>query len=248
MSPPAATCSRKAYIAGSRPWPRLGSAIVAPLSRLATTTRPSAPFIAQRGKIRSRSAARAPRRMSCSPTSTPRPGYPAIGAARRGRSAPRARPRGTPRDHFLEQFQALLAQGDIETRQARNVATRPGETGDEPRPHRIGSIPRTIGMIWVASLAASAVMGLHDEHVNGAHQVRRQLRQPGIISFGIAVLDSEVLALHVAQLAHTLLKCSYTALDRFRGGGRLENRSAQLSVAAPARAGRTACQQSKSGC
>jgi len=61
-------------------------------------------------------------------------------------------------------------------------------------------IPKTMGMVDVARLAARVATDCRDHAHSAAHQIGRHCRQPIVLTMRPAELDRDVLALHEAAL------------------------------------------------
>ena len=111
---------------------------------------------------------------------------------------------------LAQEFQPLCRQLDREKIDPCQVAARPGRLAT--RPSLTGSSPttKTIGIVVVAALAASAEDDRRSQHHGdlAADQFGRQLRQSIDLILGPAVFDRDVLALDIAGLLQALAECA----------------------------------------
>jgi hypothetical protein len=90
---------------------------------------------------------------------------------------------------------------------ARQVAARPGEVGDEPKPDRVYSDDEDDGDRRGCRLGRQRRSGTSGHHDHGnlpANQFGRQRRQPIELIVGRAVFDRHVLALDRAAVFEAL--------------------------------------------
>ena len=94
----------------------------------------------------------------------------------------------------------------LKTADARDVAARPVEAGNETKFDRVAADVKTIGIVAVAALAASAAGGAdRDDHGHlAANQIGRQRRQPIVLTFRPAVFDRYIAALDIAGFIQAL--------------------------------------------
>jgi hypothetical protein len=107
-------------------------------------------------------------------------------------------------EHFLEELQLFPGEFGGHGGQSGDVATGPGEAGDEAAPHRIAHACHDDGDRRGRILGGQSRWRNHhqqDVHLE-TDQLGREVRQPLVLPFRAAVLHDEVLAFDIAERAH----------------------------------------------
>ena len=128
-----------------------------------------------------------------------------------------------PRDRFLEELEPLAVELREVEKEASDVAARTRQAGDEPGGDGIGfeiqaddgNCLRRVGRRPDGGRAHG------EDHVGAeANRLRRVLAQPLLATTGEAIIDDDVLPLHVAELAKSTPKCLLWLEHHWRGGDR----------------------------
>ena len=106
----------------------------------------------------------------------------------------------------LRSLQPLAGELRHQDAQARDVPPRPRQAGDEPLPHRIRGArhhdrDRARGVLGSAGRGGASC---HNHVHLEPDQLGRQVGEPLVLPLRIAVLNDEVLALDIAEVAQTL--------------------------------------------
>ena len=116
-----------------------------------------------------------------------------------------------PGHHLTQEFQPLCRQLDRENVDPRQVATRPGEAGDQTKLDRVFAGKEDDGDRCGRRFGRECGRNTSDRGDHGdlsPHQFRRQRRQPIDLIVGPAVFDDNVLALDEARVFQPLAKCA----------------------------------------
>jgi hypothetical protein len=138
---------------------------------------------------------------------------------------------GHPGQRLLEELELLRSDlsGEL-LGQPRDVATGPGQTGDEPCFHRIAGIHHDNRDHPCRSLGRQRrPLGGGDEHVHALpHKVGGHLGEALTVAFRPAILEEDVLALDVTQASQAIRKRHDDVRSRCRRRGHQQPDTARL--------------------